>query len=476
MSMHNFMTPLDALRGAALKQRFQRDAAYVGLFSVLSYAVDYSFQLVDTFWVARIGAGAATALSLTTAIIYVVMALNEIVGVSSVAMLSQADGHETPEAFARLFWSIATLKLALGLLFAAAFVLYINYGLNWLTDASVRDYVSSYSYVIWPSLIIVPIYSTMMTTLRISGRAALSAGLSIGAFLLNFCLVPPLVFGYLGFPALGIGGAAWATIVAQFIVFAAASLAVLRGRYGASICQCSGLKLSKEIMSDLILVGLPVGGVMLIANIEQAAITAIVARHPADVSDGVSVANRLFGFVYMINFGVAAGVSITVGQFVGAGRAGIIQRALRGFAMRAVLLAGLISVALALLASPIVSSFTGTDFSVGAAQTYLWFMVMVSAGNCCFLVYSGVYEGFGKNWPVFRAAFLAHVLMEGPLLLAAMLAEGPRLALVWLIVTFGSLAAAAIIVVMCRRTLSRHSSPQDSTRYLHDDRTGETGA
>lgn len=394
------------------------------------------------------------------------MALNEIVGVSSVALLSQADGRGKPQEFGYLFWLIVALKFLLGLLFVAAFLLCVRYGLNWLADeSSVRAYAIDYAYVIWPSLIIVPIYSTMMTALRISGQAALSAGLSIAAFLLNLCLVPALTFGYLSMPALGIAGAAWATVLAQAIVLAAAFLTLLCGKYGPPIRQSRGFKISKALISDLLLIGLPVGGVMLIANLEQAAIVAIVARHSAAVSDGLSIANRLFGFVYMVNFGVAAGVSITVGQFVGAGKASTIKSALPGFAVQAILTAALISVALALLASPLVHTFTGSNFSVAAAKTYLWFMVLVSAANCCFLVYSGVYEGFGKNWPVFYAALLAHVLFEGPLLLGAMLVEGAKLTMLWTIVAAGSLvAAAAIVVVMCRRTLSLHSILQKSIR------------
>ena len=455
MSAPDFTSPLSTLRGRALRGRFQRDAAYVGLFSAVSYAVDYSFQLVDTFWVARLGTGAATALALITAIIYVVMALNEIVGVSSVALLSQVDGRETPREFGRLFWSIVALKFALGLLFVTAFIVYVNYGLNWLQDASIRGNTISYARVIWPSLVIVPIYSTMMTAMRISGQAALGATFSIVAFLLNFCLVPALTFGYLGLPALGISGAAWATILAQTIVLLAALLALLHGKYGAAIRQCGGPKISKTTIADLILIGLPVGGVMLIANLEQAAIVAIVAHHSAAVSDGLSIANRLFGFVYMVNFGVAAGVSITVGRFVGAGETAIIKSALPNFLVGAVVVAGLISVALASFATPLIHTFTGSNFSTEAAKTYLWFMVLVSTANCCFLVYSGVYEGLGKNWPVFFAAVVAHVLLEGPLLVAAMFVNSAPLAALWFIVAIGSLAAAVAIGAMCRGTLSR---------------------
>ena len=455
MSAPDFTSPLSTLRGRALRERFQRDAAYVGLFSVVSYAVDYSFQLVDTFWVARLGTGAATALALITAIIYVVMALNEIVGVSSVALLSQVDGRETPREFGRLFWSIVALKFVIGLLFVTAFTVYVHYGLNWLQDASIRGYTIRYARVIWPSLIIVPIYSTMMTAMRISGQAALGATFSIVAFLLNFCLVPALTFGYLGLPALGISGAAWATILTQAIVLVAALSALLRGKYGAAIRQWGVPTISKTTISDLILIGLPVGGVMLIANLEQAAIVAIVAHHSAAVSDGLSIANRLFGFVYMVNFGVAAGVSITVGRFVGAGETAIIKSALPNFLVGAVSVAGLISVALASFATPLVNTFTGANVSTEAAKTYLWFMVLVSTANCCFLVYSGVYEGLGKNWPVFFAAVVAHVLLEGPLLVAAMFVNSAPLAALWFIVAIGALAAAVAIGAMCRGTLSR---------------------
>ncbi len=455
MSAPSLTSPPDTLRDGALSGRFQRNAAYVGLFSVLSYAVDYSFQLVDTFWVARLGTGAATALALITAIIYVVMALNEIVGVSSVALLSQADGRAEPREFGHLLRSILILKFALGLVFAVTFILYVHYGLNWLEDPSVKGYATNYAYVIWPSLIIVPVYSTMMTAMRISGQAALSAGLSITAFLLNFFLVPGLTLGYFRLPAHGISGAAWATLLAQVIVLIAASLALLCGKYGAAIRQSGVLKISKTTIFDLLFIGLPVGGVMLIANLEQAAIVAIVAHRSAAVSDGLSIANRLFGFVYMVNFGVAAGISITVGQFVGAGKTESIKSALPSFVVRAMAVAGLISVALAWLASPLVNAFTGSHFSTEAAETYLWFMVPVSAANCCFLVYSGVYEGLGKNWPVFYAAVVAHVFLEGPLLFIAVFVDAGRLAALWFAVTIGSVVAAVALVVRCRRTLAR---------------------
>lgn len=474
MSTRDRISDLDAKQSIALTGQFRRDAAYIGLFSVLSYAVDYSFQLVDTFWVARLGAGAATALSLVTAIIYVVMAFNEIIGVSSVAVLSQADGRGKPEEFGRLFWLVLSLKLALGLIFVAAFVIYMNYGFNWLTDASIKWYITKYANIIWPTLIIIPAYSTIMTALRISGQAGMAASLSIFAFLSNFSLVPILAFGHLGFPPLGISGAAWATVLAQAIVLAVAFFALLCGRLGPAIRHSIGIKIDNTMLLNLLFIGLPVGGVMLIGNIEQALVVAIVAHQSPSISDGLSIASRLSGFVYMVNFGVAAGVSITVGKFVGAGNAAVIKSALPSFAAQAIAIAVLTSALFAFLAAPLVTAFAGSNFSVGVVKIYLWFMVLVSAGNCCFLVYGGVYEGFGKNWPVFYAALFGHVLLEGPLLLVAI--KGVHLTMLWSIVSVGSITAATFVVITCHRTLSHYSSRTHFTDHPHDDPIGEANA
>lgn len=439
-----------------LRARFQRNASYIGLFSVLSYAVDYSFQLVDTFWVARMGTGAATALSLVTAFIYVVMALNEIVGVSSVAMLSQADGRGEPDEFSRLFWIFIVLKGAMGILFATVFWISIRYGINLLTlDPSVKAYTIEYASVIWLSLIIVPVYSTVMTTLRITGRSALGAVLSCAAFLANLLLVPTLAFGLWHFPGLGIAGAAWATVLAQGAILLIGAAVILTGKFGAAMRKPRLAIAGWPHIGRLIWIGVPVGGVMLIANLEQAAILGIVAQHPADVSDGLSIANRLFGFIYMVNFGVAAGIAITVGQFIGAGNGSTIENSLPGFATMAAGIVSFLSFILATAAGPVVGLFTVNDLAIETARSYLWFMVLVSAANCCFLVYSGVYEGLGKNWPVFFAAVAGHVFLEGSLLFGVVMAGNTSLSIVWIIVTTGAIAAASLLVMMCHASLRR---------------------
>ena len=75
-----------------ITSEFQRLAARISAFSAISYAIAYSSQLIDVFWVSRLGAGAPTAIAVVSAIFLIVLTLNEVIGVSSVALLSQSMG------------------------------------------------------------------------------------------------------------------------------------------------------------------------------------------------------------------------------------------------------------------------------------------------------------------------------------------------------------------------------------------------
>ena len=92
-------------------QGFQRSAARIGAFASLSYAVDYSFQLVDIFWVARLGAGAPTAIAIASSALFLVLALNEVVGTGTVAHFAQAAGSGDRERTGQVILQALFFKL-----------------------------------------------------------------------------------------------------------------------------------------------------------------------------------------------------------------------------------------------------------------------------------------------------------------------------------------------------------------------------
>ena len=426
-----------------IKSEFQRLAARISAFSAISYAIAYSSQLIDIFWVSRLGAGAPTAIAVVSAIFLIVLTLNEVIGVSSVALLSQSMGTGNKDRTATLILNALCLKLVFGLGMACVFMLLISYGSHWYTDdPEIRVYVLRYSRVIWLSLVLVPVGATALTVLRIIGSEKHTAVIAIAALVINAALTPWLIFGGLGVNALGIAGAAWATVITEFSVMAVAIVLVA--------CNHVGLKLSFNSMHwepalyrDFLFIGLPIAGVVLLMNLERAFITAIVSQHSVEVSDGFAIGLRIFGFYGMGIFGVSLGAAVAVGRTIGAGRFGTIQSELSRFA----LLAGLTTLVLyspvLIFAHEIISFFSSNPRSIATGALYLQVMGLVIVVYSVYYVYNGAFEGAGRNRPLLLVAIVVFIGVEFPLLFLIANYSSGKLIFIWWVMLLAAICNAA---------------------------------
>ncbi|MBB6510550.1 putative MATE family efflux protein [Rhizobium soli] len=401
-----------------LDSNFSRNAARVSWFALISYAVDYSFQLVDIFWVAKVGPGAPTALSILSSVLFLTLALNEIVGVGTVALFSRAFGSGDMNRTGEVITQALILKGLLGLGMASVFLIYVSFGLgHYPVDLTTHAYMREYGMVIWASLVVVPIYSTLMTALRCTRREASTAVISILALVINAALNPMLIFGFGPFPPLGVAGSAYATVFAQVFALIAAGVWLTKGSIRFPVMPKDTPRLELSLFTRLIKIGLPIGGVAILYNLEQAIITGIIATFPQAVSDGYGVAARVYGFMFMATFGIASGVSVTVGQFIGLGRLNDIQTSLPRFAAWCTLAMAVPAMSLFFLAPSIVSQFTENPTSIAVGATYLRFMTIGAMLLCVLSSINGAFEGAGNNIPVLFVALTSYLCVEAPILL-----------------------------------------------------------
>lgn len=431
---------------------FRKSASRIAFFASISYAVDYSFQLIDIFWVAKIGLGAPTAIAIISSVFFLVLALNEIIGVSTVPLFSQAVGSGDKDRAGLVIMQSILAKFVLGLLMALSFAAFLIF-LAPLYDitAKTADYLFAYGNVIWISLILVPVYSTMMTALRTIGEESKTAWISGTALLLNALLNPIFIFGIGSFDGLGIAGAAWATILAQLFAMIAAIHFLRRNSLGIEVFVVRHIIWQPEIYFKLILIGLPVGGVMILYNIEQTAITAIVAGFSDAVSDGYGIGARIIGFLFMANFGIAVGVSVTVGHHVGRGEFDVVQNRLLGFAVWSVGAVFLVAAAVFVAGFEIISLFTDNDIAIATGGEYLRYMAIAICLLCALYSINGAFEGAGRNLPVLFVAMFMYLGVEFPLIYYFMQSDDFKLADVWVAVITASLFGAAITAWLFHR-------------------------
>ena len=427
----------------------------IAWYSTISYVVSYSSQLVDMFWVAKLSAGMPTAIAIVSTIFVTVLTLNEVIGVGSVAVISQAKGSGDKSRTASVVLQTLLMKFLMGVLMAAGFLVFVRYGLHlYNLDPQIESYILAYSNVIWLSLILVPVSASVLTALRILNEARSTAWISMAALSMNMVLTPSLIFGYGQLPALGVVGAALATIIVDAIVL---SIGLRRLLFNSAGIRFSwpAARFELSVYRDLLLIGMPVAGMVFLLNAEQLIITAIVAQQAVSISDGYGIGQRVFGLLYISTMGIGIGVAVTAGEAIGAGQYELLKRAIRGVLARSLFVMAAVCTMVAFLAPTILSVFTADPVAIQTGVVYLRFMAVAMLFFCAQSVFHGVFTGAGRNVPMLLAALVTYLCIEFPLLWWFNQMYSGHLSLLWCAVLFSTLLLALALGWLFRRNYWR---------------------
>lgn len=159
------------------------------------------------------------------------------------------------------------------------------------------------------------------------GRTRIVMVSAFTAMLVNVGMNYILIFGKFGFPALGIRGAAYGTIIGGFIGLGVLLTAYLSGETRRTYRVWHSLRFDRDAMAKLLRFGYPAGVEMFLNLMAfNAMIVAFHAHSPATATAVTVMFNwDMVSFVPLI--GIQIGVMSLVGRYMGAGRADIAHRA-----------------------------------------------------------------------------------------------------------------------------------------------------
>ncbi len=184
--------------------------------AIISMTVASSYQLVDAIFVGRLGATALAAMSVTYPMMMSIVAIasGTAAGVTSLISRSLGAGdHENADRTASIAISLSFILSAIIALVCLPFLDPL------LRSLGARDAVLplARSYVDVQIVFNVFAYLSMMlaNVIRADGNPIFSSGVSIGSALLNVALDPMFIYGFGPIPAMGVRGAAVATVIAQ---------------------------------------------------------------------------------------------------------------------------------------------------------------------------------------------------------------------------------------------------------------------
>ncbi|MBO8173386.1 MAG: MATE family efflux transporter [Bacillaceae bacterium] len=135
----------------------------------------------------------------------------------------------------------------------------------------------------------------------------------------NIVLNYGLIFGHFGFPALGGVGAGWATAATFWVMFACMFLFTYRGKPYQPYGVYRRLhRFSPVTIWDITKLGVPIGATLFIEGSIFAIITLLMNAFGSDVVAAHQIAINFASFTFMVPLSLAMGLTVVVGQSVGA--------------------------------------------------------------------------------------------------------------------------------------------------------------
>ena len=287
---------------------------------VISMLVQALYNVVDSIYVSRISESAVTALSLAFPVQNLLIGFATGVGVGVNSLLSKSLGEQNHERASRtagngflLAVICSVLFLLFGLFFARPF---------FAMQSSVAETVEGgaiYLTIVTVGSIGIFLEILFERLLQASGKAFLSMITQTTGAVINIILDPILIFGWFGLPAMGITGAALATVIGQWV---AAILAMgLNKKYNTDLkLMRKHAKPDSYVIGKILNVGIPSVIMVGIGSIMNFCMNQILQSFSETATSVFGIYFKLQSFFFMPLFGINNAVISIVAFNYGARR------------------------------------------------------------------------------------------------------------------------------------------------------------
>lgn len=267
------------------------------------------FGIVDMIFVGRLGPEAIAAVSLSGSVLFVIMAATTGVSVGTTAMVSRAIGAGDRLKADR----VAAQSVMLGIIVSgvlAVLGMLSSRRILMLIGARGETLVLAQSYlnIMFLGIVTVILLFLVMGIMQGAGDAKTPMKIIALSNVLNMGLDPVLIFGLLGVPALGVEGAALATVLSRGVFLLVGLYILVSGMTYVGI-RLDGLRIELSIMRKIVEIGIPASVNLIIRSSAGVLFITIVAMYGTVAIATYGVGMRIDSVVLMPVFGLASASS-----------------------------------------------------------------------------------------------------------------------------------------------------------------------
>ncbi len=366
---------------------------------VISMLVNSLYNIVDSFFVAKISEEAMTALSLAYPIQNFINALSIGFGVGINAVIAFYLGAQDRRNADKAATQGLLLAAVHGALMTVICIAVIPGFLEGFTSSqAVIDLGVRYSMIAFSFSLIVNISLAFEKFFQAVGRMKVTMAAMMCGCIANIILDPLMIFGIGPFPAMGIEGAALATGIGQTLTLAIYLFICFMRPLGLNIKGCY-LKPDSKMILRLYSVGIPATLNLALPSILISALNGILAAYSEVYILVLGIYYKLQTFLYLPANGIVQGMRPLIGYNYGAGEHDRVKQIYRLVLIMCAMIMMLGTVICLLVPDLLMSPFTGTQETIEAGAAALR---VISAGfivSAVSVASSGALEGLGKGGP-----------------------------------------------------------------------------
>ncbi len=432
----------------------------MGIPMILSMVLQACYNIVDSIFVSRMpdmngivntGEYAMNALTLAFPIQMLMVAFGVGTGVGVNALLAKSLGQKNTEKVAKA----AGNGIALGLIIYVCFLIFGIFGINFYlktqtTDATILSMGNTYLKICTFFSFGIIEFAIFEKLLQSTGKTIYATIGQIAGAITNIILDPILIYGLLGLPAMGVAGAAYATIIGQILSMALDAFFHFSQNKEVPF-SFRYLKPEKKIIQEIYRVGLPAIIMQALMSFMTYGVNIIFGAVSTAAVTAYGIFYKIQQFIFFAGFGLRDAITPIVSFNYGKGSRQRVNEGIRFGTIytEIIMIAGI--VVLELFATPLANVFGLSDETavLCARAMHIIAVGFIFAGANIAL--QGVFQALGCGMSSLVVSLLRLLIIVLPLAWLFTKTANPEF-MIWFAFPIAEFVACVVAVLLMVRT------------------------
>lgn len=336
-----------------------------------------SFQLVNTYYISKLGTKALAAITFTFPLTYMLFCIFLGFSIAMSSVVSRLIGKGDSEDVRRTATQGIFLAFIVSIILSISGIIFHKPLFRILgADESLTPLISDYMLIYFSGITFISLPIVCNAALRATGDAKTQAIIMTCAAIINAAIDPVLIYGLWGAPRLELQGAAISTVIANSCAMLA-SLFILNKKQVTALHYLTNLQHFRDTMKSILSIAIPAGLTSSLPSIVNSVIIHYLSRSGDPAVAAFGVVTRIEAFAFTVMMALAVGMAPIIGQNYGAKKFERVQETI-SIALKFSIIWSLITAAILGIFAPQLSKIFATDIDVIKIITLYFWIVPIS--------------------------------------------------------------------------------------------------